>query len=227
MTHVKLPSIAIVTFLCPYPVSDGGRFGVFSFVSDIKKLFNVTLIFKVPASEQDNVTALEKLWPEVKILPFYTDRSIKTNIQKKKLSLYKKIVQPIRKAKYAKRAKNNTDNKPIAHSLYPFVPVEREFVDFLGQLFSRKKFDVVQIEYSDLLSLVHLIPEDTKKVFFQHENRYSILEDYFEVNEDKGAYASYIVDTARFTEINLMNRYDRVLLLNKKDCERLSKYIPE
>lgn len=227
MQHIKKPSLAIVTFLCPYPVSDGGRFGVFSFVNDIKKLFNVTLIFKVPCSEQGNVMALERLWPEVNILPFYTDSSIKTNVNQKKLSLYKKLVQPIRKAKYAKRAKKNTDNKPIAHGLYPFVPVERDFADFLGQLFSRKKFDVVQIEYSDLLSLVHLIPEHTKKVFFQHENRYAILEDYFEVNKDKGAYASYIVDTARFTEINLMNQYDRILLLNKKDRERLSKYIPE
>lgn len=227
MQHIKKPSIAIITFLCPYPVSDGGRFGVFSFVNDIRELFNVTLIFKVPDSERANVMALEKLWPEVNIQPFYTNSSIKTNVHQKKLSLYKKLVQPIRKAKYAKRAKNNADNKPIAHGLYPFVPIERAFVDFLGQLFSRKKFDVVQIEYSDLLSLVHLIPGDTKKVFFQHENRYAILEDYFEVNRDKGAYASYIVDTARFTEINLMNQYDRILLLNKKDRERLSKYIPE
>ncbi|MCH5599701.1 glycosyltransferase family 4 protein [Niabella ginsengisoli] len=46
------------------------------------------------------------------------------------------------------------------------------------------------------------------------------------MNDDNGLYASYVVNTARFTEISLMNQYDRILILNRNDQARLSEYIP-
>ncbi|MCH5599702.1 hypothetical protein [Niabella ginsengisoli] len=114
MYQQKKHSIAIVTFLCPYPVSDGGRFGVFSFVNDIRNFFDVTLVFKVPRSEEQNVTELKKLWPDVDVQPVYTNNSIKSNAVEQKVPLYKKLVLPIRILKYKRRAKKETFQKRLS-----------------------------------------------------------------------------------------------------------------
>lgn len=219
----KKHTIAIITFLCPYPVSDGGRFGVFSFVNDVRKLLNVTLVFKVSPLEQHNVEELKKIWPDVDIRPLYTNNSIKTNATTSKTQLYKKVSFYLKKLK---KTKKRDLGKPVLHHLYPFSPKEKDFIDFLEKLFFEKKFDIVQIEYSDMLNLVHIIPNDSKKVFFQHENRFLILNDYFRLYNDKSLYASYVINTAKFTEIGLMNLYDRILILNENDKQTLSKHIP-
>lgn len=207
-------------------MSDGGRFAVFSFVNDIRKLFNATIVFKVPPDEKQHVEALRQIWPEVDIRPFYSRNAIKNHAAKEKRNVLRKIVLPVIKFKHRQRAKRDAKRRAIRHQLYPFVPVERTFVDFLEQIFAQKKFDIVQTEYSNMLSLVHIIPATAKKVFFQHENRYAILQDYFNVHNDKSAYASYVVGTVKFTEMNLMNLYDRILVLNSSDEARLSEYIP-
>ncbi|MCF3109477.1 glycosyltransferase family 4 protein [Niabella sp. CC-SYL272] len=222
------PNVAVITFLCPFPVSDGGRFGVFGQINDLRKFFNVTLIFKVAVTEKPHVDALQAMWPEVEILPVYSKDVMTNHALKKKVSVFKKISRLIKKLKKRKE-RNRPWHQGVSnpHRHYPFLPVDREIVDFIEALFLKKQFDIVQVEYSDLLPLVHSLPHSAKTVFFQHENRYLILQDYFRLYNDKSLYASHVIDTVKFTELNLMNRYDRVLVLNRNDFAQLQEGVQE
>lgn len=222
------PNIAVVTFLCPFPVSDGGRFGVFGQINDLRKFYNVTLIFKVAITEKPHVDTLQTMWPEVEILPVYSEDVMANHASKRKTSFFEKISRVVRKVKKRKkenRSRGGGVSNP--HRQYPFLPVDRLIVDFLEALFLKRKFDIIQVEYSDLLPLIHSLPHSAKTVFFQHENRYLILQDYFRLYNDKSLYASHVIDTVKFTELNLMNLYDRVLVLNQNDFAELQEGVQE
>ncbi|MBZ4188245.1 glycosyltransferase family 4 protein [Niabella beijingensis] len=222
------PNVAVITFLCPFPVSDGGRFGVFGQINDLRKFYNVTLVFKVAITEKPHVEALQAMWPEVEILPVYSNDVMANHASKKQISFLKKIsrlVKKVKKRKKARRSHHQGISNPHRH--YPFLPVDRQMIDFLEALFQKQTFDIVQVEYSDLLPLIHSLPHGAKTVFFQHENRYLILQDYFKLYNDKSLYASHVIDTVKFTELNLMNLYDRVLVLNQNDFAQLQEGVHE
>ncbi|WP_018631234.1 glycosyltransferase [Niabella aurantiaca] len=219
------PNVAVITFLCPFPVSDGGRFGVFGQINDLRKFYNITLIFKVAVAEKVHVETLQAMWPEVEILPIYGKGVMANHASKKRLSIAKRISRFIKNVKKRKRRHGQGLSNPHRH--YPFLPLDREMLDVLETLFLRKAFDIVQVEYSDLLPLIHSLPQSSKTVFFQHENRYLIMQDYFRLYNDKSLYASHVINTVKFTELNLMNLYDRVLVLNRNDFEQLKEGVNE
>ena len=87
----------------------------------------------------------------------------------------------------------------------------------MENFFKRKKFDIVQVEVTYLLNLIHILPKDAIKVFVQIENRYSLLADHFMQQKQNDLYSEYIIRNAAFTEFALMNQYDYVFALTQKD----------
>jgi len=57
---------------CPYPIDSGGRRRLFAIFDGLRNFFEITLIFPVfEDNEIENVFALQKIWPNILIVPFY------------------------------------------------------------------------------------------------------------------------------------------------------------
>lgn len=64
--------ILVVGAFCPYPIDSGGRRRLFAIFDGLRDFFDITMIFPVfEDSEIENVSALQKLWSNVLIVPFY------------------------------------------------------------------------------------------------------------------------------------------------------------
>jgi len=216
--------ILIITYIVPYPADAGGKISIFGTINYLRLYLDITLVVSTyNKADEDNVALLGSLWPEV---------SIKTVDYYKKKSLPHKILSPIYKLTSVTIAKLKNlilqrplDNGQDKMNFFPFYPVDIIFITFLEKLFSKNNYDIIQVEYTTLLSLIHILPANSVKVFVQIENRYSIIQDFFLKNKNNSLYSDYIVENARYTELSLMNKYDYIVALNKNDKDNLGKYI--
>lgn len=216
--------ILIITYIVPYPPDAGGKISIFGTINYLRHYFDITLVVsKHNKADIDNVAILETLWPEVSIqtVDYFREKSL---LHLLLTPFYKLANLLISKLKHSivKTSANSGKNKM---NFFPFNPVDGVFIDFLEKLFLKNQYDIVQVEYTTLLSLIHILPNNSVKVFVQIENRYSILQDYFFKNKNNSLYADYIIENAKFTEISLMNKYDYIVALNKNDKETLGQYL--
>ncbi|HTC00203.1 MAG TPA: glycosyltransferase family 4 protein [Ferruginibacter sp.] len=217
--------ILIITYVVPYPANLGGQISIFGTINYLRFFFNITLVIRIHThADKENIEKLKRIWPEVSIetVTYYHE---KTALNTVKNYLYRsayKLKEKVKKIFVSPPA----DTIQNRISFYPFLPADVKFCDFLENLLSKNEFAIIQIEYTDLLNLVHLLPSKAVKIFVQIENRYSILQDYFNKINNKSLYAKYIIENARAAEIALIDKYDHVIALNKNDKENLSKYLP-
>ncbi len=214
--------VLLLTYTVPYPPTDGGKISIFGTVNYLRKHFNITLALKVQdRSDTKNIATLQTIWPDVSI------KSLDQYQEEAPLILFiKRVLRTllnISKTILHIRSKN-TDRYDI--NFFPFVPAEKAYVQFIGNILAHEKFDIIQIEHSKLLNMVHIIPQGVKSIFVQIENRYAIIQDYFSIHNDTSLYSRYIIDNAKFTEFGLMNKYDHVFALSPKDKEEFAHYIP-
>jgi glycosyltransferase involved in cell wall biosynthesis len=217
--------ILIITYVVPYPADAGGRISVFGTINYLRSFFNITLVMRVHTqNDKENIEKLKMIWPEVSFeMVDYCRKA--TTLGRIKFFFYQSAY--IIKEKLKKRiADQPTDDIQERISFYPFSPADIKMINFLEDLFSKKTFEIIQVEYTSLLNLVHILPGNAVKVFVQIENRYSILQDYFIKIKNNSLYAGYIVENVRSAEIALMNKYDYVFALNKNDKVNLGKFLP-
>ncbi|HTB51217.1 MAG TPA: glycosyltransferase family 4 protein [Ferruginibacter sp.] len=216
--------ILIITYVVPYPASDGGKISIFGTINYLRHYFDITLVVRVYSDkEKENIETLQKMWPEVSIekVNYYSQKT-KGKI---KISLYElayKVKEQLKKI----LSFSSSDSIQSGIDFYPFLPADAKFINFLEALFSKKKYDIIQVEYTGLLNLINTLPDNTIKIFVQIENRYTIVQDYFNKINDSSAYAKYIVENIRSSETTLMNKYDYVIALNKNDKKNLGEFLP-
>lgn len=226
--------LLIITFAPPYPATDGGKMSIYGTVNYLRKYFNITLVFKTFGNNQiEDVNILKGIWPDVKIVNVHYE--INTLItEKRNVGFYiRHILHSLKKIiKYFLYKKDNANEvKDFAsysyksNDYYPFQPNDLFFINSLENLFENNLYDLIQVEYSSLLNIIHILPESTQKIFVQIENRYKILEDYFKKNKDDSLFSEYIVQNARFTEMSLMNKYDYIFALSANDKIELEQFI--
>jgi glycosyltransferase involved in cell wall biosynthesis len=225
-------NILIVTFTPPYPPVDGGKISVFGTVNYLRSHFNISLVFTTRGNEElINADTLSQLWPDVKINNVHLeDVSPKKNFVYFSKKWIKISLETVRKTigKFNKKIiETHTTNLNNAVKFFPFYPIDSKLINHLEKLFGESFYDIIQVEHSLLLNIVHILPEKSKRIFVQIENRFTLLEDYFNKNNDNSLFARYIVNNAKFTELNLMKKYDYIFSLNKDDQQQLTQYIPK
>jgi glycosyltransferase involved in cell wall biosynthesis len=108
----------------------------------------------------------------------------------------------------------------------PSIPAPLHYYELIANVLANNKYDIIQTELTESLKLVHLFPQDTKKIFVQIENRGQIIYDYGKVNGIKEGYLSYVVKNTEFLEYSYMALYDAILTLNPTDCSIIQKVLP-
>ena len=217
--------LLIFTPYIPYPINSGGNRYVFTLIDHIRKFVDVSIALTTKFSGIENVASLQKLWPNVKFFVYDEKNEININIEspkyykfllKMKASIGRKLVRQVveRGENYALRR-----NSSIYTDFYE--PLSKGYLNFVSSIFENNSFDLVQVEFFDLLSLTNVIPKSVKKIFIHHELRYVKNEREYAALTTPNVNDLYLKEFSKKIEIQHLLSYDAVVTLTGLDKEKL------
>ena len=224
----KKLDILIIAYIIPYPTDDGGKICTFSFIDKLRDLNNFTVIFTL-YSEQDelNVGVLQSMWKNVKIK---TIKLFDHNEDQQPANLMHKLKQGVKQIfDYVSTSKINAqpvyDVLEDPYKTTPFLPKQKKFINQLDFFIKDSNFDIIQIDFTDNLNLVSLLPQNSKKIFVEIESRYSILNDHVELKKNKTAFDHYVVSNTKDLEITYLRKFDAIFCLSDHEVTRMQNLL--
>lgn len=223
----KKLNILIVPGIFPFPPNDGGQICVYSFIEFLKDIHDIHVLLPVHNKEQLEIIEIYKKRLNsvfIHVVDF-CENDMNMTLDKKIFKLTKSIFFKI-KNKYKPTIEPNFFSPQYSDYTTPFSPHLEKYVKKLKEILTMYNFDIVQMEYTKMLNLVSLIPNNVKKIFIEIESRHALLKDYgISKNMDKD-FTDYVSTNARILEHTFMSRYDAVFTLNQNDADEIKKSLP-
>lgn len=200
----------------PYPLNSGGNQAFFNMVEYIKEKMSVSILL-YPKTGQDliNIEELKKVWPNIHFYIF------KLNKPQFKNSLYVSILQKIKasttrkiRRQLIKQEKDPIREKSLLLQSYsselPF-----QYLDYVASVSRNDGFDIIQVEFYELISLGYILPQKVETVFVHHEIRYIR-------NENEMAFFNNLTEREKMF-FQLAKDYERAALLQYKHIIALTE----
>lgn len=216
--------ILILTESVPFPLTSGGKVCTYNFIDKLRSNFDFSVFFPVYSNDSlENVSKLKLLWPEVNI--HCSDLRMLT-IPKNNTFLDKIL----RKSKSFLSLNKSSITKDVRKEKLdftkPYLPVSEKFIQDLLAVPDFYNFDIIQVQYTHQLNLIHILPEKAIRIFEDIESYFNVLKDFSDTIKLDRNYALYLVRNSEFLEHEYMKKYDAVFTLNSKDSLYLSEKIP-
>lgn len=166
----------------PYPLDSGGNQAFFNMVDYLRSRFSISLLLHPKTgAERKSVEELQSLWPDVEFFLF-TEQQFRESLPEVRNPLYYRwllkakasIERKMRRQRIAPQ-KSETDwdlvraNATLRHSVFEHFPAG--YADYVSEV-SRRGFDIVQVEFYELIALGYLLPHEVETIFVHHELRY-------------------------------------------------------
>lgn len=113
---------------------------------------------------------------------------------------------------------------------YWFTPwYSKKLISKIKDLIRQNKYDIIQIEFSQLLYLVKYLPKKVKKVFTSHD--IASISFYRRIFDDHPSFFKIIFRYLTFLEIYLyekkyLSRFDTIITVSQKDKQTLQQQLP-
>jgi glycosyltransferase involved in cell wall biosynthesis len=113
---------------------------------------------------------------------------------------------------------------------YWFTPwYNQKLISKIGDIVTQKHYDIIQVEFSQLLYLIKYLPKNTKKVFTAHD--ISSISFYRRVPEGNPSILKRIIRYLFFLQIyfyekKYLPKFDTIISVSQKDQQTLKKYLP-
>lgn len=206
--------LLIVSYKIPYPLAQGGAIAQFFFLKQLVLQYDITLCTIVwNEYHKNNIEELQKRIPDLKII--YQDRikesTFKSVLQHFIFTTAKRVKNKI-KFLTTKHVNNFNSNNFNIDKEFGFT--DKEFLLFLNQIFEKEKFDLVQLEFFETLSLLPLLPKQIQKIVVHHEirsKRNSLI------NLSNSIYKNYLVAATKILEIAFLDIADKIIVFNEND----------
>ncbi|WP_165043408.1 glycosyltransferase [Dysgonomonas sp. ZJ709] len=223
-----MKKILIISPDIPYPLTKGGRQGVFHFIDKLRDRYDISLLFILDNIDKESYIELSSLWNNVTFYPLE-----RPAIQERKESLFSKLYNLPYKVKdkimyYSK--KNDTDkvsnsdfvrdNSTLNSSLV--LVHSKEFIDYVTKI-ATQEFDIIQVEFYPLLSLVHILPANVEKIFIHHELRYVRNEIEMSFFQKVTNWDKYVFKSSKLFEIETLRLYDKIVTVTDIDKLKLEQ----
>lgn len=218
--YMKKEKLLIVSYKIPYPLTQGGAIAQFFFLKQLVLQYDITLCTIVwNEYHKNNIEELQKRIPDLKII--YQDRI--------KESTFKSVLQNFifttakgvkNKIKFFTTKNVNNFNSNNFNIDKEFGFTDKEFLLFLNQIFEKEKFDLVQLEFFETLSLLPLLPKQIQKIVVHHEirsKRNSLI------NSSNSIYKNYLVAATKILEIAFLDIADKIIVFNENDKAYLNE----
>lgn len=218
----------------PYPLNSGGNQAFFNMVEYVRHRMAVSLLL-YPKSEAAlvDIESLRGLWPNVTFYIYYKYE----DKPKVKHPRYKKWSTKVRRWFNIKTYTPLSSSKNNLHTNFPkeendfarknstlfrsynIIP-DSDYCKYV-QMIVKEGFDIVQVEFYELISLSFWLPEDVQTVFVHHEIRYirneCEMKLFQEINEEDRA----LFRMAKGFELAALRFYKHILTLTEIDCRLL------
>lgn len=211
-----MKNILLVLPWFPYPKISGGHQAIFNGIKAIATYMNVSIAFQGLSNQDLENSFLREIGTLVKIFPYSEVReergffhSVHVFLWRIKLLLFRLLKK--------ERANNTTS---LDNWIKVFYPLSEGYLKYINTIIASEKIDIVQCEMLGNLSLVLSLPNNVEKIFVHHEigyvkNELSLLGHSFSLNAD--AY----LGISKLIEIELLNKYDKIITLSEIDKEKL------
>ncbi len=211
--------IFIFSEIIPYPLTNGGAIAQFFFLESLSHQFEITYCTIIKTVEQKRAIAdLKIAIPDLKIDCF--EESIQASWQTKLEKLLRTIYFFFEKITISIIKKQDYNNLDPTYKLNNVKFYSQELINFLKNRFSKTKFEFIQLEFFESISLLSTLPSDTTKVFIHHEIRFKRLA---LSNSKSDNYKQYFQKTLKQIELGLLNISDKVVVFNDEDAKELKQ----
>jgi len=221
MNNTKKESLLIISYKIPYPLESGGAIAQFFFLKQLVNKYEVSFCTEISNENQKNhLLKLKNILPDLKIFMHQVvnkevDFRSKT-ISKlfKYFKIIKGIIWPILSNIFTKKNIVTTPN--ILNNSFGYS--NEGFTIFICEIFKSYTFDFVQLEFFESISLLPIIPVESKKIVILHEIR-SKRNSLIKIPNPH--YKKYLVDINKIIENSFLDLADSVVVFNEQDKEFL------
>ena len=229
----------------PYPLDSGGNQAVFTMLDYLKDRHEISLLLSTHGENAaKNVEKLKEALGNVFI--FHHKKAAKAMLPEEDFGYMPPLPQKV--CRIALSVANSMQRK-INRRRRKYKVVQQQdgvgsdFIRFNSTLFARNEyltsdycqyvrdvanqgFDIVQVEFYELLPLVYVLPRDVRKIFVHHELRF-----VRNANEMALFKESHIKDPIRYAEekaceLAALSLYDDVITLSEIDKNLLLEELP-
>ena len=207
-----MKSILIITSFLPYPIHSGGEQAQFNMIEALRVNYKIGIIFPVNRDNRpEDVKALSKIWPEVRLFPFPWWRQytyVPFLVQKARKFMNKHFSSFLKKSK---------SDDVLGETDYL---VSRSYRRFGRGAKGMMEADIIQVEFIQNLNIGKYLSEGIKKIFVHHEIGFVIA--------DRALEGISLTDRQQTKkerkkrqEIARLNQYDGIVTLTETDKDVL------
>lgn len=224
--------ILIATSYLPWPISEGGRVAQLRVLQSLQDDCEVTIIYPLHwQGAEDYRDILCSQVRNLRLIPVECfERKAEPVHLPWKVRLRRGLVSLMRRAFPAPKA-----NHPQVHSepnapevpWYIFQTVHQRFVDEIDRQVASGNYDLVQVEFTDLMSLAMLLHKRIPSLFVHHQLHFVYEQRCLECGASDSGYSRYVRSRMRFEEREYLKHFDRVITFSGTDEKLLHEFCPE
>ncbi|MEI7675367.1 MAG: glycosyltransferase family 4 protein [Bacteroidales bacterium] len=222
--------LLIISPYFPYPLNSGGNTAQYLLIEELRRDIDITLL--CPETEEASYLELKSRWPNVDICVY----KIKPEVPEIKQGFVQQVKNTVQSAIVFLKLlllhqRDNSLNEvlsPKEHMQYlklSKIQIEEGFINYIGSIYEKSTFDIVQIEFLPLISLGLMFPKTQLKIFIHHEIGFVRTQREIETLDTISAYDRYIADLTKTDELNRLTQYDNVVTFSAEDKNVLKQYI--
>lgn len=210
----------------PYPLASGGNQAFFHMTEYIRQHMSVSiLLFPQTSKDMDNIKKLKQIWTNVEFFIF-KEKPKQLNVRH---PFYYSVLESIKNSATRKMRRQIIEEKNLVHkknilASSIFKPFPSAYTDYVFEI-SRLGFDIIQVEFYELISLGYLLPKEAATIFVHHELRYihnaneMVLFDKV-TNEER-----MIFHIAKDFERSALQSYNHIIALTEIDKHILTEFV--
>lgn len=219
MTTDGKKSILIVSSVMPYPVVCGGSHALFHIINRLRSQYKFTLCAIVPPASLSHIENLKTIWNDVEIIPYCTKPQslLNKNFLENHAALHKllsKIKTLFRKAGLISK---DSDIKKYSRLYRSFRPLDPEFIACVKNIIETHPFDLIQVEFPDMLPLADALPSTVPNLFIHHEIAYIRAERELALFHHPGKEDSIRLQQLKTAELGFLKKFNHIIVLSETD----------
>lgn len=211
-------NILLIIHRLPYPLNSGGNQAIFNSIKAIKDYYNIFVTYpdrNTASDQRDKSAFLSEMNDGVTLLPWIEEHTAPQR------SLLQRSVGKLSSVLNKHSKLHSSPKNPYSWWIEELLPKPSKFTLHVKQIISDHDIKLVQCEMVRNLPFVLSLPDNVKKVFVHHELGFvrhqlelkSVSSDIYD--------GAAICQWAKLLEINLLNRFDRVVTLSAIDSQKL------
>jgi hypothetical protein len=223
---MPMKKILFIIPYVPYPLISGGNQAFFHMIEYARHEMAISvLLYPKSKAERKNIEKLSQIWTNVEFLVFQE----KIEEPKAKNPLYYKLLKNIKESAARKMhrlliEKTDLIRRKGTLSSSIFHPLPNKYIEYISEI-SKRGFDIIQVEFYELISLGYILPNNVETIFVHHELRYIHNENEMALLDKVTHEEQMLYDIAKEYERSALLKFRHIIALTDIDRNILSDFI--